>query len=68
MVISNEGVVERIFLHAHETVNAFEDRLTEAIEVRNVGELGVVQLRHLLARFIRIVSLSRESIKSASEN
>lgn len=64
MVIFDEFFVEGIFLHAHETVYAFKDGLTEAIIVGNVGELFVIQLRHLLARFGRVVRLSQKWYQS----
>lgn len=66
MVVFNEFLVEGIFLHAHETVHAFEDGLTEAVIVGNVGELFVIQLGHELARFVRVVRLSRKVVSKIS--
>ena len=48
-----------IFRHGDDTVNVFEDGLTEAIVVRNihVGEIIAIDLRQKLARFGSVVTL-----------
>lgn len=48
-----------IFLHAHEIVRVFDGALTEAIVVGKVVELRAVHVRQMLARFRRVVALSR---------
>ena len=61
-VFKNIFLIVWIFRHGHNTVNVFEDSLTEAIIVRNihVGEISAIDLRQKLARFSCVVTLSQE--------
>ena len=62
-VLLNISRIVWIFRHGDNTVNVFEDGLTEAIVVRNihVGEVIAIDLRQKLARFSSVVTLSQES-------
>ena len=61
-VFKNISLIVWIFRHGNDTVNVFENSLTEAIIALNihVGEILAVDLRQKLARFSRVVTLSQK--------
>lgn len=61
-VMSDVFQVVWIFRHARNTVNVFEDSLTEAIILHNVSEVGAVDLWQKGARFVCVVTLSQKQM------
>ena len=61
-VFKNISLIVWIFRHGNDTVNVFENSLTETIIALNihVGEILAVDLRQKLARFSRVVTLSQK--------
>ena len=61
-VFKDISLIVWIFRHGNDTVNVFENSLTEAIIALNihVGEILAVDLRQKLARFSRVVTLSQK--------
>lgn len=61
-IFKNVSLIVWIFRHGNNTVNVFEDSLTEAIVALNihVGEILAVNLRQKLPCFSRVVTLSQK--------
>lgn len=62
MIAHQMFLVPRVLFHAFIIVDAAEDNLTEAVEIRDLGHLWVEQLRHLSARGALVVNLITHTI------